>query len=84
MPVSPKRSVFEGGRGAWEAVLNLSYADFDSGSFQGGKLLRLTPLVNWHMSDNLRLEFEYGYSVLDRFDLKGNTHFFQFRMQLSL
>jgi phosphate-selective porin OprO/OprP len=84
LPVSPKRTVFGGGSGAWEAVLNLSYADFDSGSIRGGRLTRLTPMVNWYMSDNLRLEFAYGYSVLDRFDIKGRTHFFQFRIQTTL
>ena len=41
-------------------------------------------MVNWHLSDNLRLEFGYGYGVLDRFDLKGKTQFFQMRLQTSL
>jgi phosphate-selective porin OprO/OprP len=83
--VSPKHSVFDGGFGAWEAVLDYSYADFNDGvSFQGGKYWRLTPMVNWHMSDNLRLEFVYGHGVLDRFGLKGTTQFFQARFQTSL
>jgi phosphate-selective porin OprO/OprP len=82
--VSPARTVFEGGPGAWEAVLHVSYTDFDSGSFRGGTFWRLTPMVNWHMSDNVRLEFVYGYGQLDRFDLKGGTQFFQARIQLAL
>jgi phosphate-selective porin OprO/OprP len=41
-------------------------------------------MVNWHLSDNVRLEFVYGYSVLDRFDLKGGTQFFQSRVQFTL
>jgi phosphate-selective porin OprO/OprP len=82
--VSPKQSAFKGGPGAVEAVLNLSYADYDSGSFHGGKLARLTPLVNWYLSDNWRLEFAYGYSALDRLDLNGHTNFFQFRIQTTL
>jgi len=82
--VSPARTVFEGGPGAWEAVLHYSYTDFDDGSFRGGKLWKLSPMVNWHMSDNIRLEFLYGYSMLDRFDLKGATHFFQSRIQTTL
>jgi phosphate-selective porin OprO/OprP len=40
-------------------------------------------MVNWHLSDNVRLEMAYGYGHLDRFDLKGNTHFFQTRLQLQ-
>jgi phosphate-selective porin OprO/OprP len=82
--VSPAKTVFEGGPGAWEAVLNLSYADFNSGSIRGGTLWRLTPTVNWHLSDNLRLEAAYGYSILDRFGLEGATQFFQFRIQTLL
>jgi phosphate-selective porin OprO/OprP len=82
--VSPNRTVFEGGLGAWEAVLHLSFIDLDSGNFHGGKLWRLTSMVNWHLSDNIRFELGYAYGVLDRFDLKGHTQFFQSRLQFTL
>jgi len=82
--VSPTKSVFEGGPGAWEVVLHAAYSDFDDGLFNGGKYFRVTPMANWHMSENLRLEFTYGYGVLDRFALKGGTQFFQFRLQTTL
>ncbi len=82
--VSPTRTVFEGGPGALEAVFIVSYADFDDETFQGGKYWRFTPMLNWHMSDNLRLEFIYGYGTLDRFDLLGRTQFAQFRLQVTL
>ena len=39
----------------------------------------MTPMMNWHMSDNVRLEFVYGYGKLDRFGIEGRTHFFQAR-----
>lgn len=77
---SPKRPVFEGGPGAWEVVLNLSYLDLDDGTFQGGKVWRVTPMVNWHLVDYLKLQMAYGYSVLDRFGLEGGTQFFQARL----
>lgn len=82
--VSPARTVFEGGPGAWEAVLRLSYIDLNGGALSGGIFWRVTPMVNWHLSDNLRLEFAYGYGKLSRFDLKGVTHFFQSRVQMQL
>jgi phosphate-selective porin OprO and OprP len=82
--VSPARTLFEGGPGAWELVTNFSYIDLDSGSLQGGKLWRLTPMVNWYVSDNVRLEMAYGYASLDRFGLVGKTQFFQTRLQLQL
>ena len=82
--VSPARPVFQGGPGAWGLVTNFSYIDLDSGSLQGGKLWRLTPMVNWYLSDNVRLEMAYGYASLDRFRLVGKTQFFQTRLQLQL
>jgi phosphate-selective porin OprO/OprP len=82
--VSPDRTVFEGGPGAWEAVFHLSYIDLDDRGIQGGRLWRFTPMVNWHLSDNMRLELVYGYGTLDRFDLQGHTQFFQARLQFTL
>jgi phosphate-selective porin OprO/OprP len=83
-PVSPDRPVFQGGPGAWEAVFHMSYIDLDNSGIRGGKLFRLTPMMNWHLSDNVRLEFVYGFSLLDRSGLEGNTQFFQSRIQLTL
>jgi phosphate-selective porin OprO and OprP len=82
--ISPLRPVFQGGPGAWELVARLSYSDLDSAPIRGGKFWRFTPMVNWHMSDNVRLEFAYGYGSLSRFNLVGNTRFFQTRIQLQL
>ena len=82
--VSPSRPVFQGGPGAWEFVTRLSYTDLNSGAVQGGRFWRFTPVANWHMSNNVRLEFEYGYGGLQRFGLRGYTQFFQTRIQFSL
>ena len=41
-------------------------------------------MVNWHLSDNMRLEIAYGYGSLDRFSRVGDTQFFQSRLQLQL
>lgn len=82
--VSPERPVFSGGPGAWEIVTRFSYVDVDSGPIEGGKFWRLTPMVNWQLSDDVRLELVYGYGWLDRFDRVGGTHFFQTRIQLTL
>jgi phosphate-selective porin OprO/OprP len=82
--ISPDRTAFEGGYGAWELVLRYSYADLDGGTIQGGKFQRLTPMVNWHLSDNVRWEFVTGYGVLDRFDTVQSTLFLQTRIQFQL
>jgi len=82
--VSPLRPVFQGGPGAWEIVTQFSYIDLDDAALHGGKFWRFTPMVNWHLSDNVRLEMTYGYGSLDRFGLVGKTQFFQTRLQLQL
>lgn len=79
--VEPKRSVFDGGPGAWELVVRYSRSDFDNKDVQGGTFGRITTQMNWYLSSNLRFEANYGYGRLDRFNLKGNTQFFQSRIQ---
>jgi phosphate-selective porin OprO/OprP len=82
--VSVTRPVFQGGPGTWEFVTHFSYTDLDSGTIRGGKFWRFTPMVNWYLSNNVRLEMAYGYGSLDRFSLNGKTQFFQTRLQLQL
>jgi phosphate-selective porin OprO/OprP len=81
--ISPLRTVFEGGPGAWELVGRVSYVDLDDGPVAGGRFWRITPMVNWHLSDHVRLETAYGYGSLDRFDVTGATQFFQGRLQMQ-
>lgn len=57
LAVSPRKTVFHGGPGAWEALVRLSYIDLDDRSIHGGRFWRLTPMVNWYLSDNTRMEF---------------------------
>jgi phosphate-selective porin OprO/OprP len=82
--ISPTRTVFEGGLGAVELTMNLSYVDLDGGSLRGGKFWRVTPCLKWHLMDYMRVELGYGYGVLDRVDRKGTTHFFQGRLLTAL
>ncbi len=82
--VSPARTPFSGGPGAWELVFRVSYSDLDDAAIDGGRFWRLTPLVNWHMSDNVRLELTYDWGMLDRFGLRGSTQFFGTRIQFQL
>ena len=82
--VPVKKSIFKGGTGAFEVLMRYSMLDLDNGNIKGGKFWRITPMINWYMSRELRLELAYGYGVLDRFNLKGATQFFQARIQLAL
>jgi phosphate-selective porin OprO/OprP len=92
-PVSPDRPLLEfnrdrpwlkWGTGAWEAVLHMSYINLNDHYIHGGKLFRLTTLMNWYLTDNVRLEFSYAYGVLDRFGTTGGTNFFQGRVQFTM
>jgi hypothetical protein len=57
--------------------------DLDEGPIHGGRFWRLTPMVNWYLSDHLRLELAYGVGQLDRFGVVGTTQFFQSRLQFQ-
>ena len=82
--VSPNRTVIQGGPGAWEAVVKVSYSDLKDRALDGGIFLRVTPMLNWHLTDNVRLEMAYGFGRLDRFGTRGTTSFMQTRIQLQL
>jgi phosphate-selective porin OprO/OprP len=82
--VPVNKPVFKGGPGAWEVLLRLTNIDLNDGTLSGGKFWRFSPMINWYLSENVRLELAYGYGILDRFNQKGATHFFQSRIQLSL
>jgi phosphate-selective porin OprO and OprP len=82
--VPVNRPVFKGGPGAWEVLFRASTLDLDGGTLNGGKFWRITPMVNWYLTRDVRFELAYGYGVLDRFNLRGATQFFQARIQLTL
>jgi phosphate-selective porin OprO/OprP len=82
--VPVNKSFFDGGPGAWEVVLRYSTLDLNGGTLTGGKFWRITPMVNWYMSKVIRMEFIYGYGILDRYNLRGNVHFFEGRIQFTV
>lgn len=78
------RPIFKGGPGAWEVLFRASSLDLTDGTLKGGKFWRITPMINWYLTKDIRIALVYGYGVLDRYQLKGATHFFQSRIQLTL
>lgn len=82
--VEPKKSVFKGGKGAWEGAFKYSIFNTNEGLLPGGKFWKITPSLNWYLSNYVRLEFVYGYGILDRFNLRGATQFFQTRFQFQI
>ncbi|MDI1323979.1 MAG: porin [Algoriphagus sp.] len=82
--VPVEKSIFQGGWGELEGLLRVSSLDLNGGQLKGGEFWRITPMVNWYMTNYLRLEVAYGYGVLDRYQLKGATQFFQVRVQFAI
>jgi len=82
--VPVEKSVFKGGLGEIEGVLTISTLNLNDKDIQGGQFTRITPMVNWYLSQALRWELTYGYGILDRFNMKGHVNFFETRIQLTL
>ena len=78
-----KKSVFKGGPGEIEGVITYSTLNLNSGPIVGGKFWRLTPMINWYLTKNIRWEFIYGFGNLDRYGLSGNVQFFESRIQFT-
>ena len=74
----------KGGWGEWELVMRYSWLDLNDGKINGGKMWRFTPMINWYMSKVMRMEFIYGYGVLDRFNLNGVVQIYQARIQFTI
>jgi phosphate-selective porin OprO and OprP len=82
--VKVNKSIFKGGLGAIEGVIRASTFNLNDGAVKGGQMYRLTPMINWYLSQVLRWELVYGYGILDRFNLKGHVNFFETRIQLTV
>jgi phosphate-selective porin OprO/OprP len=82
--VPVKKSIFKGGLGELEGVVHVSTMDLNDGAIQGGKMTRITPMVNWYMSKVIRMEFIYGYGILERFNKTGIVQFFESRIQFTV
>lgn len=70
--------------GAWEWGGRYSYSDLDDGDVQGGRMHTLTAGLNWYWNRYLRMQFNYGWSLIDDGVLDGRLNTFQMRFQLVL
>jgi phosphate-selective porin OprO and OprP len=62
--VTPKKSVTNGGLGAWQIVARYEQMDLRDGNIDGGEAEVFTAGLNWHPTANTRLMANYN-SVLD-------------------
>ena len=54
------------GLGAWELAVRGSYLDLNDGPIQGGMLWGMTAGVNWYLTNNLKLQFQYQWNKRDQ------------------
>ena len=57
------------GLGAWEVATRFSRIDLDNSVIRGGIMDQWEAGVNWHLNNNLRIQFMYLHA--DRYDLPG-------------
>jgi phosphate-selective porin len=70
--------------GAWESVLRLSYLDLVDGAVRGGRGVELMSGLNWYLTENLRLQLEFGYTHVQDGPQNGNLLLVQTRLDVSL
>lgn len=80
-------SFTDGGLGAWEVAARYSHLDLDDSGIQGGKLDDITAGLNWYLNPNMKIQFNYIYSMLDRTvsgsDHDGHAHIFLTRLHID-
>jgi phosphate-selective porin OprO/OprP len=76
-----------GGLGAWEVAARYSHLDLDDSGIQGGKLDDITGGLNWYLNPNMKIQFNYIYSMLDRTvsgsNHDGHAHIFQMLLHID-
>lgn len=74
-----------GGWGAWELAARYDRLDLDDYDFEGGVVggrgRSLTLGMNWYMTDNARMMFDYIRNHIDQYAYNGDIDIFQVRFQ---
>ncbi len=79
--ITPARNFGDnGGLGAWQLAARYSYFDLNDADIRGGRTNNLTVGLNWHLSRNMRISWNYVYADPTESDI---AHIFQTRLQFS-
>lgn len=70
--------------GSWEWGMRYSYTNLDSGPVRGGTMNAATAGLNWYWNRYIRMQFNYGLSLIDEGVLDGRLNVFQMRLQLVI
>jgi phosphate-selective porin OprO/OprP len=83
--INPQRELSwrNGGLGAWELALRISYLDLNDGPVQGGTDTAVTSGVNWYWNRWFRIQANYAFDDLGGRPDRGPLNIFQMRGDLS-
>ena len=83
-PVPVSRSVYQGGKGAWEVTARYSSIDLSDGSVDGGEMDIFSLGLNWWLTPTFATIFNYRHVVLDRYGIRGRSNGIMLRLILVL
>lgn len=83
-PVPVSRTVYQGGKGAWEAAARYSSLDLSDGSMDGGQMDILSLGLNWSVTPTFIVNLNYRHIILDRYGLRGHSDGLMGRVILML
>ena len=83
-PTPIAKTVYQGGKGAWELNARWSNVDLTDGLVDGGDMDILSLGVNWWLSPVFNVNLNYRFITLDRFGVKGDSSGFVTRVMLVL
>ncbi|MCS7312780.1 MAG: OprO/OprP family phosphate-selective porin [Acidobacteria bacterium] len=78
--VKPRKSLADGGPGAFEIAVRYSWLDLDDQDIRGGRLADLTVGLNWYLNGNTAIKINYVRA--DRRDV-GTAQFLVTRFQVD-
>ena len=78
------KSVYQGGKGAWELSARWSSIDLSDGSVEGGDMDIASLGVNWWLSPIFSINMNYRYIWNTRLGVEGSSSGFSSRLLLLL
>lgn len=83
-PTPISKTVYQGGKGAWELNARWSNVDLNDGLVDGGDMDILSLGVNWWLSPVFNVNINYRFITLDRGGISGDSSGFVTRVMLVL
>lgn len=83
-PVPVSKSVYQGGKGAWEVTARYSNIDLSDESVEGGEMGIFSLGLNWWLTPTFGTNLNYRHVVLDRYGVRGRSDGIMYRLILVL